>query len=460
MKKSLRFLMAAAAVATCSLQANADLYIIGQVNDGTWAADYGVAMTETANPNEYEITADITGTFGFATQLGSDANDWTTLNANRYGGEWDPYNLTNGVSSKMYKNSFAFNVPAPGEYHVVANLDAMTVVVTSTTGIEQPKIMYIAGALEGITAWQPNEGIAMTVGDEEGVFTATVTVVGGGGTGVSSFGYVGFTAQLSETADDWTVFNANRYGAMTYNQAVAPNRNYALTRGENSFGVAEGEYEVTLDLNDNTVTFVPVDVEYSFPENLYLTGSVDGASGWIVDNGLAIPMVAGTPGLYTATITITADPDGYFAISAAINNEDEAVADNAWDIFNSRQYIPAGATDVLTLGEPVEMVMSGNKSFTITPGTYDIKVQLSSIAAGTVTMLEQGTSGVDGVEVAAEARPVAGDGRILIVGNADNVEVYNIGGSVVAKGNLTEVTCPQGVYIVRIDGKAHKVVVK
>ena len=115
---------------------------------------------------------------------------------------------------------------------------------------------------------------------------------------------------------------------------------------------------------------------------------------------------------------------------------------------------------MLTLGEPAEMVMSGNKSFTITPGTYDIKVQLSSIAAGTVTMLEQGTLGVDGVEVAAEARPVAGDGRILIVGNADNVEVYNIGGCVVAKGNLTEVTCPQGVYIVRIDGKAHKVVVK
>lgn len=31
MKKSLRFLMAAAAVAACSLQASADLYIIGDV---------------------------------------------------------------------------------------------------------------------------------------------------------------------------------------------------------------------------------------------------------------------------------------------------------------------------------------------------------------------------------------------------------------------------------------------
>lgn len=464
MKKSLRFLMAAAAVAACSLQASADLYIIGDVVGSGWSTDSGLQMTETgAGTNIYEATVTINSGFAFVTQLTENPNDWNTLNQNRYGYESNSM-LTSGVQAKLVKwpgwdNNFT---AVPGEYELVVDMNAMTVVATSTAPIEYPDKMYIAGALEGITAWEPSEGIEMPESEtEDGVYTATVTVVGGGGAGVASLGYVGFSSQLSETPGDWTAFNSGRYGATTYNQAVAPDRAYMLQPGgQNSFGVAGGEYEVTLNLAENTVTFVPVDVEYSFPENLYLTGSVDGASGWIVDNGLAIPMVAGTPGLYTATITITADPDGYFAISAAINNEDEAVADNAWDIFNSRQYIPAGATDVLTLGEPAEMVMSGNKSFTITPGTYDIKVQLSSIAAGTVTMLEQGTLGVDGVEVAAEARPVAGDGRIVIAGDADNVEVYNIGGSVVAKGNLTEVTCPQGVYIVRIDGKAHKVVVK
>ena len=462
MKKSLRFLMAAAAVAACSLQASADLYIIGDVVGAGWSTNSGLQMTETST-NIYEATVTINSGFSFVTQLTENPYDWNTLNQNRYGGEYNNYMLTSGVPAALvkhpgYDNNFTI---APGEYDLVVDMSQMTVTATATGKVSYPETMYIAGALEGITAWQPNEGIAMTAGDEDGVFTATVTVVGGGAAGVGSFGYVGFTSQLSETADDWTAFNSGRYGASAYNQAVAPEVAYMLQPlGQNSFGVAEGEYDVTLNLAENNVTFTPVDVEYSFPENLYLTGSVDGASGWIVDNGLAIPMVAGTPGLYTATITITADTDGYFAISAAINNEDEAVADNAWDIFNSRQYIPAGATDVLTLGEPAEMVMSGNKSFTITPGTYDIKVQLSSIAAGTVTMLEQGTSGVDGVEVAAEARPVAGDGRIVIAGDADNVEVYNIGGSVVAKGNLTEVTCPQGVYIVRIDGKAHKVVVK
>lgn len=464
MKKSLRFLMVAAAVAGFSLQANADLYIIGDVVGGGWTPNNGIEMNETST-GVYEATVTINSEFCLATQLGADSEDWNGLNANRYGGISAKYLLNSGVETDLMKypgwdNNF---MVVAGEYALKVDMNKMTIVATSTAPIEYPDKMYIAGALQGITAWEPSEGIEMPEKEgENGVYTATVTVVGGGGAGVASFGYVGFTSQLSETPGDWTAFNSGRYGASAYNQAVAPEVAYMLQPlGQNSFGVAEGEYDVTLNLAENTVTFVPTGtIEYSFPENLYLTGNVDGASGWIVDNGLAIPMVAGTLGLYTATITITADTDGYFAISAAINNEDEAVADNAWEIFNSRQYIPAGATDVLTLGEPAEMVMSGSKSFTITPGTYDIKVQLSSIAAGTVTMLEQGTSGVDGVEVAVEARPVAGDGRIVIAGDADNVEVYNIGGCVVAKGNLTEVTCPQGVYIVRIDGKSHKVVVK
>ena len=220
MRKSLLLMCAATAIAGLSFQARADLYIIGAVEGAGWSANLGVPMTATATANEYEITIQVEGTFGFATQLGANADDWDVLNANRYGAEYDPYPLALDVETALYKNSCAFSLN-PGEYHIVANLDAMTVTATSTTPVEQPKTMYICGALDGHT-WNPTDGVAMTAGEDEGVFTATVNVTDGAGDGVDSFGFVGFTSQLGADENDWTTFNANRFGPSAYNQAVAP----------------------------------------------------------------------------------------------------------------------------------------------------------------------------------------------------------------------------------------------
>lgn len=70
------------------------------------------------------------------------------------------------------------------------------------------------------------------------------------------------------------------------------------------------------------------------------------------------------------------------------------------------------------------------------------------------------TSGVEYV-IAGEAAVAVGlDGRIAIMGEAADVEVYNMGGALIAKGNLNEVNCAAGAYIVKVDGKAQKVIVK
>ena len=68
--------------------------------------------------------------------------------------------------------------------------------------------------------------------------------------------------------------------------------------------------------------------------------------------------------------------------------------------------------------------------------------------------------GVDEIEAGEAAVAVGLDGRIAIMGEAADVEVYNMGGALIAKGNLNEVNCAAGAYIVKVDGKTQKVIVK
>ena len=70
------------------------------------------------------------------------------------------------------------------------------------------------------------------------------------------------------------------------------------------------------------------------------------------------------------------------------------------------------------------------------------------------------TTGVEEIEAGEAAVAVGLDGRIAIMGEAADVEVYNMGGALIAKGNLNEVNCAAGAYIVKVDGKTQKVIVK
>ena len=136
----------------------------------------------------------------------------------------------------------------------------------------------------------------------------------------------------------------------------------------------------------------------------------------------------------------------------------EDAESQSWNTFNAARYIPAG-NDALELGEAAELKMTGDASFTITPGNYDLTIKLTSIASGTITLSTPGTSSLNGVDADVAAYPVAGDGTITIVGEAATVEVYTVGGALVA-ADAEAVTCPAGVYVVVIDGTAHKVIVK
>lgn len=67
--------------------------------------------------------------------------------------------------------------------------------------------------------------------------------------------------------------------------------------------------------------------------------------------------------------------------------------------------------------------------------------------------------GIDVVEEGNNVEVVAGVGLISIIGEVETVEVYNVAGMLVSRGE-TEIDCAAGIYIVNVNGQATKVVVR
>ena len=80
------------------------------------------------------------------------------------------------------------------------------------------------------------------------------------------------------------------------------------------------------------------------------------------------------------------------------------------------------------------------------------------IAKYTFTSKKGGQGGVDAA-IASKAKVLAGEGKIMISGNAADIAVYTAAGALVSKGE-TIVDCEAGLYIVKVDGQATKVLVR
>lgn len=66
-----------------------------------------------------------------------------------------------------------------------------------------------------------------------------------------------------------------------------------------------------------------------------------------------------------------------------------------------------------------------------------------------------------GIENATDSsfKVIAGKGNIRIDGNANNIQIYNIGGAMISQ-NRCSIECQPGIYIVKVNGIAKKVIVK
>lgn len=306
-----------------------------------------------------------------------------------------------------------------------------------------PENLYLIGMVNGLE-WNPTQGELMT-NEGDGVFTTQILDATVGDT-------FGFSSVLAENNDGggWDYVNANRYGAVADNTPAVIGEANDLYKNTFAFNLPKaGSYNVTVNLVDMTMMLEYVEPEN--PETLYLFGTITETDQWVPTTN--VELVNDGNDVYTAMdVEIYASGDegetyGYIAFTATPSED--------WNVVNATRYGPVVGNTELVNEVATEIGRNGDTSYKIVPGTYDFTVDLN---ANTVTVVEKG-SGVE--QVINAVAVIGGNGNIRIVGEAQSVSVYNVNGqAVVLNSAERSFDVAAGIYVVVVDGKTTKVMVK
>lgn len=378
----------------------------------------------------YEVTktdgvVDLKLLYQFATNIGSNLNDiaWDLAN-----------NLYIVGNSSEYLKVFAL----PRDSKTVTTPAAEKYIVSVP---EATKVYVLGHTAANNYTWAANVGQQLTLG-EDGLYHGEVTFAQKADAAETEYSYFGLATALGADENDWEGLALNRYGAEYGDQLITNKEATKFIKSDYSFKVQNGTYDVTVDLDNMTVTVVnQKEVVVTYPEELYMVGTFN---DWTFENYATLKPVEGKEGVYEGTATFTA-AESWFAISGAI------AAD--WGTFNSKRFGPATDGDEVTLDVPALLIPT-NAAYKIKGSdkpysfTVDIPAQ---------TLLVSLSSGVEGADVPV-ATVVAGNGRISIMGEVENVAIYTLGGVLVSTQKEAQVA--SGAYIVVADGVATKVLVK
>lgn len=316
-----------------------------------------------------------------------------------------------------------------------------------TFSLPKPK-MYILGQNEVGDAWNPTSGIAMTW-ESGNVWSATITTA-------PDREYIGFSSVLAENIDGWDYVNEYRWGLENNDQEVVLAENMTLSKNSNSVKVGTGTFFIRVNLDAKTL--------YVLPTKLYVIGTSNKAEGhhWAPnDDSYMAESDPETPGVFTfnpidlkvegKAVGEEAEEDlAYFAFVAEVND--------SWDVVNSRRWCPDHKDAELTNNTDfTDFGRYTDGAFKIKNGAYKLTVDLNT---KTVKAVYLTSSGVEQVGVEA-AGVIAADGQIRIVGDAATVSVYNAAGQAVAINSAERTfAVARGMYVVVVDGKATKVIVR
>lgn len=370
----------------------------------------------------------LTEEFNFETTIGRNCNDiaWDIAD-NLYivgnNGEWLK-------SFSLPRESGEVVVAAPSKYDVSISSD------------EYPAELFIIG---GVTdpVWSPETGIKMKKG-EEGVYTAQITT-----NAVTD--NIGIVSVLDA---DWETVNANRWGFAEDNATVALGTAMPIVKGTGAICIgAVGTFDVTVDLKNMTI-LVEGEPVVEYPETLYVVGYIIEDAAFAPDNGKELIKDADANiyrGEKIRIYSAGAEGYGYFALASELGADE-----NDWYTLNTHRYGPAEKDTEITSGVAAEIGRNGDTSYKVKAGIYDFVVDLDN---GTITITEK-ASGVDEVEDTVAV--VAGRGEIRIVGEPQGgVSIYNMSGQAIAvNSNETTFNVASGIYIVAVDGKTVKVMVR
>ena len=263
MKKTLRLFLALV-VSLMTLQASAQMYIVGDGPFGGWNPAGGVRMNAKAD-GTYNYTTTISGKvyFVFADGLASSADDWDTFNsAYRYGptggDQQVPVDGTWTAAQKAGDHGAYYFTGNGSEYVFVFDTINKRFKITGE-GVEPIDPMtghlFILGEANG-NSWDPSMGVEMSTTDGY-IFTAQVTFNGENAEEDANVSYFSFTSMLGSDSDDWD-------GIRGYRLTPVSEGNYwvtSTTLGENillngfgenidvAFRIPAGTYTITVDVS-------------------------------------------------------------------------------------------------------------------------------------------------------------------------------------------------------------------
>lgn len=426
------------------------LYIIGQVEGQGWSADKGTPMA-TTDGNIFTAKVKFAGdgthaTFALATKLGANAEDWETLNANRFGPAIDGTVLNNNTQGNFQSiGSTAFSIQS-GEYDVTVNLLNKTILAVSTKPlpVTYPESLYLIGQINGIEEWKPNSGIKLDY-EGEGVFSGIVTFKQNGTWGIVEI--------LGDTDSDWDKVNARRYGPASDSQLLIDDAETPITKNTNAAKVSGGEYLIIVNLANMTVTASPTEPPVPvYPDKLYVLGQIheDVALQWKTDDDSYPLNKTSVEGEYKGLVNFYADAasdKAYFTITSQVGP--------TWDDVNPYRYGPA-VSDQLIVENEVAPIAKIDNSYSIAKSDkqYEITVNLKN-----KTIVVKTTSGVCDIPENDGVTVIGLNGEIRIEGDASDIEVFSLNGTLVSK-DKTSIQCMPGIYFVRTGVKVTKVVVR
>lgn len=401
-----------------------------------WNADYTLFAMSCGKGiiGIYEVTKDESGVPTFTKKYEFTTGFSTNVNAIA----WDAANNLYTCSNSGEKF---------GQFAMPRESGDVTVAAAAKYGFEIepviPENLYLIGSVNGLE-WNPTQGELMT-NEGDGVFSTQII----DGTAGATFG---FSSVLAENNDNggWDYVNANRYGAVADNTPVVIGEENAIYQNAFAFNLPKsGTYNLTVNIAKMSMT-----VEYVEPENpeaLYLFGTITETDQWVPTTNVELTNDGND--VYTAEdVEIFASSDegetyGYIAFTATPSED--------WNVVNATRYGPVVTNTELVSETAIEIGRNGDTSYKIVPGTYDVTVDLK---ANTVTVVEKG-SGVE--QVINAVAVIGGNGNIRIVGEAQSVSVYNVNGqAVVLNSAERSFDVAAGIYVVVVDGKTTKVMVK
>ena len=267
MKKSITLFLALV-VSMLTLQAGAQMYIVGGAPFGDWNPAGGVRMNAKAD-GTYNYTTTISGEvyFVFADGLASSSSDWTTFNNNyRYGpsagDQQVPVNGTWTATQKAGDHGAYFFTGDGSEY--VFTFDTINkrfkVAKEGGSGPVDPITghLYILGEANG-NSWDPSHGVEMSTTDGY-IFTAQVTFNGEWSEEDANVSYFSFTTKLADDSEDWESIKPYRFtpvsdGNFWVTSSMLGQTIVMNALGEDvdiSFRIPAGTYNITVDVSGRT----------------------------------------------------------------------------------------------------------------------------------------------------------------------------------------------------------------